>query len=185
MTDRTDSLLSRQTDPPMMALLRAMSVCHARAQRLDAPAHRRLRRRRRRRRGRRLHRRVGHRRHRARRALGRGQRARARHLVTPGSSAGPPPSRRCSTSTCSALPWNAVAAGRPGHRAEVSRLDRAFRGTNATSATTTRCRRCPRPTTCSPASTRASAGAPGCAAATRTRCSPRWRPGRRSASSSA
>ncbi|MDG4802672.1 S-4TM family putative pore-forming effector [Micromonospora sp. WMMD980] len=36
MTDRTDSLLRRQTEPTMMALLRAMSVCHSRAQRLDA-----------------------------------------------------------------------------------------------------------------------------------------------------
>ncbi|MBY8872334.1 hypothetical protein K7640_10835 [Micromonospora sp. PLK6-60] len=35
MTDRTDSLLRRQTDPAMMSLLRAMSVCHTRAQRLD------------------------------------------------------------------------------------------------------------------------------------------------------
>ncbi|MFJ6195398.1 S-4TM family putative pore-forming effector [Micromonospora sp. NPDC092111] len=35
MTERTDSLLSRQNDPEMMSLLRAMSVCHARAQRLD------------------------------------------------------------------------------------------------------------------------------------------------------
>ncbi|GHJ18170.1 S-4TM family putative pore-forming effector [Micromonospora sp. AKA38] len=36
MTDRTDSLLRRQVDPAMMSLLRAMSVCHYRAQRLDA-----------------------------------------------------------------------------------------------------------------------------------------------------
>ena len=36
MTDRTDSLLRRQVDPAMMSLLRAMSVCHSRAQRLDA-----------------------------------------------------------------------------------------------------------------------------------------------------
>ncbi|MCZ7439525.1 S-4TM family putative pore-forming effector [Micromonospora sp. WMMC241] len=36
MTDRTDSLLRRQTEPAMMAMLRAMSVCHSRAQRLDA-----------------------------------------------------------------------------------------------------------------------------------------------------
>ncbi|NGM16126.1 S-4TM family putative pore-forming effector [Verrucosispora sioxanthis] len=35
MTDPAKSLLSRQTEPEMMALLRAMSVCHARAQRLD------------------------------------------------------------------------------------------------------------------------------------------------------
>ncbi|MGW4498585.1 S-4TM family putative pore-forming effector [Micromonospora sp. NPDC004336] len=35
MTERTDSLLERQTQPEMMALLRAMSVCHGRAQRLD------------------------------------------------------------------------------------------------------------------------------------------------------
>ncbi|WP_341719267.1 S-4TM family putative pore-forming effector [Micromonospora sp. FIMYZ51] len=35
MTDPAKSLLSRQTEPEMMALLRAMSVCHSRAQRLD------------------------------------------------------------------------------------------------------------------------------------------------------
>ncbi|MER5332900.1 S-4TM family putative pore-forming effector [Micromonospora sp. NPDC002717] len=35
MTECTDSLLKRQTRPEMMALLRAMSVCHSRAQRLD------------------------------------------------------------------------------------------------------------------------------------------------------
>ncbi|MET8277285.1 S-4TM family putative pore-forming effector [Micromonospora sp. NPDC005174] len=35
MTERTDSLLSRQNRPDMMALLHAMSVCHSRAQRLD------------------------------------------------------------------------------------------------------------------------------------------------------
>ncbi|MEU4569450.1 S-4TM family putative pore-forming effector [Micromonospora sp. NPDC023956] len=35
MTERADSLLSRQNRPEMMALLRAMSVCHSRAQRLD------------------------------------------------------------------------------------------------------------------------------------------------------
>jgi hypothetical protein len=35
VTERTDSLLSRQNRPPMMALLHAMSVCHRRAQRLD------------------------------------------------------------------------------------------------------------------------------------------------------
>ncbi|MFG3703914.1 S-4TM family putative pore-forming effector [Micromonospora sp. NPDC047670] len=35
MTECTDSLLKRQTRPEMMALLRAMSVCHTRAQRLD------------------------------------------------------------------------------------------------------------------------------------------------------
>ncbi|QOC93303.1 S-4TM family putative pore-forming effector [Micromonospora craniellae] len=35
MTDPAKSLLSRQTEPEMMALLRAMSVCHARAQQLD------------------------------------------------------------------------------------------------------------------------------------------------------
>ncbi|MGB2567644.1 S-4TM family putative pore-forming effector [Micromonospora citrea] len=35
MTQRADSLLRHQCDPEMMALLRAMSVCHARAQRLD------------------------------------------------------------------------------------------------------------------------------------------------------
>ncbi|WP_431977730.1 S-4TM family putative pore-forming effector [Micromonospora haikouensis] len=35
MTDCADSLLSRQNRPEMMALLRAMSVCHTRAQRLD------------------------------------------------------------------------------------------------------------------------------------------------------
>ncbi|GIJ33238.1 S-4TM family putative pore-forming effector [Micromonospora sediminimaris] len=35
MTDPAKSLLSRQTEPEMMALLRAMSGCHARAQRLD------------------------------------------------------------------------------------------------------------------------------------------------------
>ncbi|MFG1673072.1 S-4TM family putative pore-forming effector [Micromonospora sp. NPDC049282] len=36
MPERTDSLLRHQTEPTMMALLRAMSVCHSRAQRLDA-----------------------------------------------------------------------------------------------------------------------------------------------------
>ncbi|QLQ39504.1 S-4TM family putative pore-forming effector [Micromonospora robiginosa] len=36
MTEPTDSLLRHQTEPAMMALLRAMSVCHTRAQRLDA-----------------------------------------------------------------------------------------------------------------------------------------------------
>ncbi|MFI5835015.1 S-4TM family putative pore-forming effector [Micromonospora sp. NPDC051300] len=36
MPEPTDSLLRRQTEPEMMALLRAMSVCHTRAQRLDA-----------------------------------------------------------------------------------------------------------------------------------------------------
>ncbi|MFI9639404.1 S-4TM family putative pore-forming effector [Micromonospora sp. NPDC051925] len=36
MTERTDSLLRRQNEPEMMALLRAMSVCHSRAQRLDS-----------------------------------------------------------------------------------------------------------------------------------------------------
>ncbi|WBB72604.1 S-4TM family putative pore-forming effector [Micromonospora sp. WMMD1128] len=36
MTDRTDSLLRRrQTEPGMMSMLRAMSVCYSRAQRLD------------------------------------------------------------------------------------------------------------------------------------------------------
>ncbi|GIJ19822.1 S-4TM family putative pore-forming effector [Micromonospora lutea] len=35
MTDPATSLLSRQTEPEMMTLLRAMSVCHSRAQRLD------------------------------------------------------------------------------------------------------------------------------------------------------
>ncbi|MFG3710220.1 S-4TM family putative pore-forming effector [Micromonospora sp. NPDC047730] len=35
MTESNDSLLKRQIQPEMMALLRAMSVCHARAQRLD------------------------------------------------------------------------------------------------------------------------------------------------------
>ncbi|SCF44500.1 hypothetical protein GA0070216_11756 [Micromonospora matsumotoense] len=35
MAERTDSLLRRQNEPEMMALLRAMAVCHSRAQRLD------------------------------------------------------------------------------------------------------------------------------------------------------
>ncbi|MGN9808197.1 S-4TM family putative pore-forming effector [Micromonospora sp. BQ11] len=35
MTEPVKSLLSRQTDPEMMVLLRAASACHARAQRLD------------------------------------------------------------------------------------------------------------------------------------------------------
>ena len=35
MTEPAKSLLSRQTGPEMMALLRAMSACHSRAQRLD------------------------------------------------------------------------------------------------------------------------------------------------------
>ncbi|MEV6690359.1 S-4TM family putative pore-forming effector [Micromonospora sp. NPDC051196] len=35
MTEPAKSLLSRQTEPEMMALLRAMSACHLRAQRLD------------------------------------------------------------------------------------------------------------------------------------------------------
>ncbi|MFJ6149331.1 S-4TM family putative pore-forming effector [Micromonospora profundi] len=35
MTEGTDSLLSRQNRPDMIALLHAMSVCHTRAQRLD------------------------------------------------------------------------------------------------------------------------------------------------------
>ncbi|WFE38631.1 S-4TM family putative pore-forming effector [Micromonospora sp. WMMD998] len=36
MPSRADSLLRRQTEPPMMSMLRAMTVCHTRAQRLDA-----------------------------------------------------------------------------------------------------------------------------------------------------
>ncbi|MEU7959648.1 S-4TM family putative pore-forming effector [Micromonospora humida] len=36
MTECTDSLLRRQNEPDMMAVLRAMSVCHSRAQRLDS-----------------------------------------------------------------------------------------------------------------------------------------------------